>query len=46
MMSLSLLAGTIVVTGIQILIGSLRCLKEAKAMDMVLVKCIFQNRFP
>ena len=34
------------VTGILILIGSLGCLKEAKAMDMILGKCIFPNSFP
>ena len=34
-----------IVTGILILIGRLRCLKE-EIMDIILVKCIFQNRFP
>ena len=35
-----------IMTDILILIGSLRCIKEAKLMDMVLDNCIFQNRFP
>ena len=33
-----------IVTGILILIGRLRCFKEA--MGMFLDKCIFQNKFP
>ena len=28
-----------------ILIGRFRCTKEAKLMDLILDKCIFQNRF-
>ena len=35
-----------IVTGILKLIGSLRCFKGTKLMDMVLDKCIFQIRFP
>ena len=31
-------------TGIKILIGRLRWFKEAKLIDMILDKCIFQNR--
>ena len=34
------------VTGILILIGSLRCLKEAKTMAIILGKCKLQNGFP
>ena len=33
------------VTGILVLIGGLRCSKEAKLMDMILDKCIFQIDF-
>ena len=33
------------VTGILILIGSLGCFKEVKAMDMILGKCKFPNSF-
>ena len=35
-----------IVTDRLIMIGRLRCLKETKPMDMILVKCIFQNMFP
>ena len=34
-----------IVTGILILIGSLRCLKEAKTIDMILGKSKLQNIF-
>ena len=33
-------------TGVLILMGRLRRFKEAKLIDMILDKCIFQNRFP
>ena len=33
-------------TGILILIGSLKYMKEAKKMDMIVDKCKFQNSFP
>ena len=32
--------------GILILLGSLRCLKEAKTTGMILDKCKLQNSFP
>ena len=35
-----------IVTCIFILIGSLRFLKEAKSMDMILGKCKLSNSFP
>ena len=35
----------ILAMGILILIGSLRCLKEVKTMDMILGKCKFPNGF-
>ena len=36
---------TVRVTGILILIGSLGCLKEVKAMDIILGKCKIPNSF-